>query len=136
MKEHSTWKTIKLSPTRHGFTRPPSENAAIARCMRAFQRAYQKKLANLDEGEDKYFAEKADRLAYLRAVPPLSGYDDIRDFITCIAFADLAQILPQNDAEHHLNSARIAVAVVRHEPGTQPKRLGRPPKNPPTEENK
>jgi len=104
----------------------PSENAAVARCIRAFQRAYKKEFASLDEDDSKYPAEKAGREAYLRALPPLSGHQNICDFIACIAYADLTGIIRHRDAQHFLESAKIAVAA-RREPSSQPKRLGRAP---------
>jgi len=116
----------------------PTENAAVTRCIRAFQRAYKKELDDLDEDESKFPAEEAGREAYLRALPPLSGFENVRDFVACIAYADLTGIIRQSDAAHFLDSAKVALTLVRYEPGrlaSAPKRLGRPPKSSPAEEN-
>lgn len=117
----------------------PSENAAVVRCIRAFQRAYKKVLDELGKSASDYPAEKAGREAYLRALPPLSGYENIRDFIACIAYADLTELIRHSDAEHFLDSAKVALTLVRYEPSrlaSAPKRFGRPPKSSPAEENK
>jgi hypothetical protein len=117
----------------------PSENAAVVRCIRAFQRAYKKVLDELGKSASDYPAEKAGREAYLRALPPLSGYENIRDFIACIAYADLTELIRHSDAEHFLDSAKVALAAIRYQPkrlDIPPKPLGRPPKFVPAQKNK
>src|SRR5579863_2615922 len=59
---------------------------AIVRCMKAWNYAYKKESADLDEGEDDYPAEKAANEAYLRDAPPLNGLKNICEFIACINF--------------------------------------------------
>ena len=114
----------------------PSENAAVARCIRAWQRTYNKEIADLDEDDSRYHAERAGRKAYLRAMPPLAGYENIRDFIACVTYAELTEVLVHSEAAHFLDSAKVAVAAVRREPSREPKRLGRPSKTSPAEEIK
>jgi len=119
-----------------GLPDRPAENAAVARCIRAYQRAYK---TALDEDESKYSAQKAGEEAYLRALPPLSGYENIRDFIACITYSDLTEVISHPKADHFLESAKVALALVRYEPrqpGSASKRLGRPPKSATAEENK
>jgi len=52
----------------------PSDNPSVARCIRAWSRAYHKKLKELDEDESDFEADKAGKRSYLRAMPPLAGY--------------------------------------------------------------
>ena len=109
----------------------PLENAALVRCVHAFQRAYKKELDDLDDDDSKYPAELAGRRAYLRALPPLAGYENIRDFIACIAYADLTEVILHCDADHFLDSAKVALAAVCHQPKPRAKAPGSPAQPPP-----
>ena len=90
-----------------------SENAAVARCIRAWHRAQKKESAN---GTSDYKSQCAGNIAYLRAAPPLSGYQNVRDFIACVTFAALTEVIRQKDAAHLLAAAKIALAALRQEP--------------------
>jgi len=114
----------------------PAQNAAVERCLRAYKRAYAEEIEDLDEDDDREPARHAGREAYLWALPPLAGYENIRDFIAAITFADLAEIIRHYEAQRFLDCAKIAISAARHEPNHEPRRLGRPPKNPLPEENK
>lgn len=92
--------------------RPP-ENTAVARCVRAWHRAYNKKIAG---GESAYKAECAGNKAFLRALPPLAGIGNIRDYIACVAQAAVMQVLHQKDAAQLLYAAQVAIGAVRREP--------------------
>jgi len=102
----------------------PSDNPSVARCIRAGRRAYQKKLNELnqnqddesDEGEIKYEAWRTARLYYLRAMPPLVGSDNIRDFLACVTYASAAEIIRPDDANHYLAAAKIALGTLRTDP--------------------
>ena len=91
----------------------PSDNAAIHRCLRAWQRAYAKKF---NECEDEYDAEKEGLKAFSRAMPPLAGYENVRDFIACVTYASLNDLMRHDDAEHYLEAAKVALGALRHEP--------------------
>jgi len=114
----------------------PSENPTLARCIRAWNRAYHKKL---DEEETDFEAVEAGNRAYLRAMPPLAGDQNIRDFIACIAFASLTKLILQPTADHFLAAAKVALGTLRHQ--AKPADFvtrgpGRPRKTTATEENK
>ncbi|MGD1106781.1 MAG: hypothetical protein ABR865_07030 [Terracidiphilus sp.] len=94
----------------------PLHNEAVERCNRAWQRAYNKKLADIDPGESDYPARKAGNQAYLRAMPPLSGYQNICDCIACIGYALVIDAIHPSDAGRLMAVAKIAIAAVRHEP--------------------
>jgi len=91
----------------------PSDNAAISRCLRAWQRAYKKRL---EADGDEYEAEKAGNRAYLCAMPPLAGLDNIRDYIACVAQAAIMKVLRQKDISQLLYAAQVAIGAVRREP--------------------
>jgi hypothetical protein len=109
-------------------TERASDNPAVNRCIRAWNRAYNAEFADSD---DEFEAEKAGLRAYCRLMPPLAGYDNICNFIACVTYATLTEIMRQSDAEHYLEAAKIALTAVRQEcksPDAVPKRMGRPPK--------
>ena len=94
----------------------PSDNHSVARCIRAWNRAFRKKLDEEDEEEDTdYEARKAGKDYYLRAMPPLVGQENIRDFIACVTYAQIIDILIPRDAESLLAAAKIALSAARHE---------------------
>jgi hypothetical protein len=94
----------------------PLHNEAVERCNRAWQRVYNKELADIDEGESDYPARKAANEAYQRAMPPLSGYQNICDFIACIGHALVIDAIRPSDAGRLIAIAKIAIGAVRHEP--------------------
>ena len=116
-----------------------NENAAVARCVCAWRLTMSNERAELDEDESEFEAKQAANDAYLAAMPPLDGYENIRDFIACVTCASMMDVIRQKDAEYYLAAAKIALAVLRHEPkhaDSAPRRPGRPRKTTPTEENK
>ena len=111
----------------------PSDNPSVARCVRAWNRAYHKKLKELDEDDDdtEYEANEAGKRYFLRAMPPLAGYVNIRDFIACITYAELLEIIRHTEAVHYFEAAKFAVGALQREPKSADfamRRLGRPPK--------
>ncbi|MGA2443206.1 MAG: hypothetical protein ABSH08_19810 [Tepidisphaeraceae bacterium] len=89
------------------------ENAAVARCIRAWHRAQRKESA---AGGSDYKSSCAGNIAYLRAIPSLAGYENIRDFIACVTFAAITEVIRHKDANHLLAAAKIALAALRQEP--------------------
>jgi hypothetical protein len=92
------------------------QNDAVDRCNRAWLRAFKKELANIDEGDSEYPATKAGNAAYLRAMPPLSGNQNICDFIACIAHALIIQAVAPMDAERLIAVAKMAVVALGRQP--------------------
>ena len=92
------------------------ENATIIRCMKAWNYAYRKEAEDLDDDESDYPAHKAANEAYLRAMPHLDGYENICDFIACVSFASMTDIVTHSEAEHYLAHARLALAAIYHRP--------------------
>jgi len=87
-------------------------NQAILRCMRAWNCAYKKAADDLDEDESHWPAQKAGNQAYLRAMPPLNGQENICDFISCINFAFMTDIVSHKDAAHYMANVRVALAAL------------------------
>jgi hypothetical protein len=109
------------------------ENDAVARCVRAWQITLKKECPELDDSDSEFEAKEAANCAYLHALPPLSGYQNICDFIACVSNGSMVGAILQRDAEHLLASAKIALGALRFNPkpaGIAPRRPGRPRKNP------
>lgn len=92
------------------------EIPAVQRCLRAWQDAYDKKIKNLARGEDEFEAKCAGRQAYLCALPPLSGYENIRDYIASVMHALVIHVADPDDVEHYLAGAKVAFSVLRQKP--------------------
>ena len=65
-------------------------NPAVARCLNAWARANQAERA---KGKSKSDASNEADQAYCDAMPPLSGSENISDYIACVAHAMTAQII-------------------------------------------
>ena len=98
---------------------PDDENESIVRCMKAWNYAYKKAVADIDEDESDYPAQKAGNEAYLRAIPHLNGYENICDFIACISFASMTDIVSHRETELYLGNARVALAALSLRPKPQ-----------------
>jgi hypothetical protein len=118
-----------------GPRKPPKtadDNEAIVRCMKAWNNAYKKEAADLDDDESDYPAQKAGNEAYLRVTPPLVGYENICQFIACINFAVMTDIINYSDAKHYRANAKLALTAAFRKPkpsADEPRPVGRPPKS-------
>ena len=111
--------STKPTGSRARKDKPGAENEAIVHCMRVWNYTYKKEAANLAEGESDWPAEKAANQAFLREVPPLSGHKNICDFIACVSFASMTDIVTHRAAAHYLANARIALAALSLQPKPQ-----------------
>jgi hypothetical protein len=93
----------------------PSSNASVARCSRAFNRAYRKKIDELGEGANDSEARLVGKTFYMRALPPLAGIGNIRDFIACITYAQLVELVSPKEAETLFACTKIALSALRRE---------------------
>jgi hypothetical protein len=99
---------------------PRARISALARCICAKQRAYKEALA---AGKPDYCADRIGDRAFLRAMPPLSAVDGIRDFIVCVAYAVTTEVIRHKDAAPLLDAARRALrqmAKTASSPGPRP----------------
>ena len=107
-------------------TGTPSANPAIARCRQAYETARRNELKN---GRKDYEAKDAGGEAYRRAMPPLSGYENIRDFIACVAHGMLIGAIGYIDGAQYLYAAQVATSALRCQPkGGEPSVKPKPPK--------
>jgi hypothetical protein len=72
--------------------------------------------ASKGSSTDKIFAAHQAGPAYCEAMPPLAGYESIRDFLACAAHGILIEAIPQKRANQLLYAAQIALASLHYEP--------------------
>jgi hypothetical protein len=96
---------------------PQQARAAVKRCCAAWQRSYDAYMeASKGSSTDKIFATHQAGPAYCKAMPPLAGYESIRDFLACAAHGILIEAIPQKRANQLLYAAQIALASLHCEP--------------------
>jgi len=84
------------------------KNPAIARCLSAWIYAYKQKIA---EKETEHEAKEVANDTFLRTMPPLSGLENICDFIACVNFAYRIELISRNDSTHYLAQVKSALAA-------------------------
>jgi hypothetical protein len=89
------------------------QNPAIVRARAIAKRAYN---AALEKGKETYYATKDANQAYRRAMPPLTGQENISNFIACVAHGILIDAIDGRDATRLLYAAQVALATVRNQP--------------------
>jgi hypothetical protein len=97
---------------------PSAHNAAVQRCCAARERSLQQSRAQQCE---HFKAKECADEAYRDAMPDLSGYENIRDFIACITHGMICGSIHQIDGPKLLYAAQVAVCALRQEP-KEPKR--------------
>jgi len=105
----------------------PEPNSAVAWCRHAYVQAYN---ASKSQGSNEYAAERAGADAYRKAMPPLCGAENIRNFIACVARAMLTGTIEGADATRLLYAAQVAQAAIDRPASGKP---GRPKSQPPPE---
>jgi hypothetical protein len=92
-------------------------NPAIARCCKAFEIVYNAERA---KGRSNYFSAGDGGPAYLNAMPALTGYENIIDFIACAAHGIALGAIDEKRGARLLYAAQIALGAIGREP-KQPK---------------
>ena len=109
--------TAPSQPVQHN---PRQTRAAIKRCMAAWKRVYKENLKYSEPTRaEKWLAANRAGPAYCEAMPPLSGYENIRDFIACAAHGILIEAIPEKRANQLLYAAQVALASLNYEPKAQ-----------------
>jgi len=121
-------EAIETTPAPSAAEQPIAvpENPAIARCMSAWIRAYKAEKAI---NNDDFDAMRKGNHAYCNSMPRLSGYDNIRDFIACVAHGMLIRIIDRDDGAKILYAAQVALSTMRSQP-VPPKPAACPPSPP------
>ena len=84
---------------------PAMLHPAVARCVEANDKTFSKCLA---AGYSRADASRAGDKSYRRAMPPLAGREDIRDFIACVAHGMLIGVFEAKDASRLIYAAQTA----------------------------
>jgi hypothetical protein len=92
---------------------PALLNPAVAHCVEVWKTTRQQSLAN---GESDYGAGSDAALAYRAAMPPLTGHQNIVDFIACVAYCMALEMIPEEKATSLLYAARTAFSIAPKEP--------------------
>jgi hypothetical protein len=92
------------------------ENPAVARCMKAWIRAFKEARAN---NKSEYEASKVAIQAYRNAMPSPCSYESIRDFIACVARGMLTGIFVGEDSTKLLYAAQVAYGMSLRQPASQ-----------------
>jgi hypothetical protein len=96
------------TPSPEAQEQKPSKNPAVARCIAAHNKALE---AAKERKLDEYHCYKAARHAYREAFPPLIGRTNIREFIACVGYAMLTEVVTNSEGARLLYAARVASQV-------------------------
>ncbi len=88
----------------------PSGSLAVARCIEAYNRTYK---VERTARHDEFTAARSAQRAFRAALPPLVGYENIRDFIACVAQSILLGAINTNEASKLLYAAQVALGAAR-----------------------
>jgi hypothetical protein len=90
---------------------------ALKRCCAAWKRAYDVYMEGKDGSEfTMVFAAHDAGPAFCKAMPPLVGYENIRDFIACVAHGILIEAISEKRANQLLYAAQVALVSLNYEP--------------------
>jgi hypothetical protein len=92
------------------LSNPALANPAVARCCRIWQSVFR---AELERGEHPVLAARSAGEAYRGAMPSLTGEQNIRDFVACVAHGILLQAIDEKNAGKLLYAAQVANASQR-----------------------
>src|ERR1700685_2571311 len=115
----------------------PEAIPAVARCCQAMQAAYQAIRSTYEANGKESDEECQDRAAvaaqraYCQAMPPLSGCENIRDFIACVAHGMLLDVFTGAESTRLLYAAQVANTAARGHAATIPAALSRAGRVPP-----
>jgi hypothetical protein len=87
---------------------------AVTRCCSAWDQAYKTHLA---KGESLGTVLRNAKKSYRDAMPPLAGYENIRDFVACVAQGLLLDAISESQSSRLLYAAQVAQGALRHKPG-------------------
>jgi len=98
-----------------GEAKAASHSAAVERCCQARIRSLQdSKASNLNDWETKKRASQA----FFNAMPDLTEYENIRDFIACVAQGMLLGAIQPIEGPKILYAAQVAVSALHARPKT------------------
>ena len=109
-------ETTPVPPNPIETTEIPA-NPAVRRCCLAWAHTLREKL---DEGINGESACRSAADAYRFVMPPLFGYENIRDFIACTAHGMILGAIEESRGTKLLYAAQVALATIRRQPAPRP----------------
>jgi len=91
----------------------PARSAAVQRCCAARDRTLEEFRAR---NAEKFEAREQGAKSYRNALPDLSGYENIRDFVACISHGLLSGDISTINSPQYLYAAQVAISALRLEP--------------------
>lgn len=95
-------------------TDSPQRNPAVRNCCSAATRAL--KETQKQHRGDSFKCADAAVTAYRDAMPSLEGYENIRDYIACVAHGMLLGVIDPLEGPKFLYAAQIALSVLQRRP--------------------
>jgi hypothetical protein len=106
-------KQTELPPTERmaaDLSNPALANPAVARCCAAWKRTYD---AEVRSGTHFVVAEYEASKVYRYNMPPLTGYQEIADYITCVTYGMAMAAIVTKEGTRLLYAAQVALAALR-----------------------
>ena len=92
---------------------PSLKNPAVALCTEVWQKIH---AATLERTRCVHTAERCAGKAFRLAMPPLSGYQNICDFIACAGYGMLLGAIKEENGTKLLYAAQVAHTTSRGQP--------------------
>jgi hypothetical protein len=89
---------------------PACNNLAVATCCAAYAGALK---STRELGKSSFACKDAAGRAYRLALPPLTGADNIRDFVACAAYGMLLGAISPADGARLLYAAQVASSALQ-----------------------
>jgi len=106
---------------------PSLKNPAVALCNEVWLKIH---AATLKQTKNLYTAERCAAKAYRLAMPPLSGYRNICNFIACASYGMLLGAIKAEVGSKLLYGAQVALATIPQQAKTQTRTEPRPSPDP------
>ena len=97
-------------PTEEDKPSPDTSNPAVEICSKAYARA---RKAARKQSDSELYADDQAEMAFRKAMPQLSGQENIRDFIACVAYGMLTKAITGPEGARLLYAAQVANSTVR-----------------------
>lgn len=91
----------------------PNPSTAVSRCCDAWNRCFKTPSAKREPFGPALMDA---RRAYCEAMPQLVGYENIRDFVACVAQGILLGAISEPQSSRLLYAAQVAQSTLRHQP--------------------
>jgi hypothetical protein len=100
---------------------PALENTAVAHCCEVWELTRRQAR---EAGNSVVLSRVAAHKAFQKSLPPLTGLENIQNFIACVGHGMLIGAILTQDGTRLLYAAQVAMAAAQR-PATQPKTSGK-----------